>query len=203
MAVGASFETSPGKFNEIYFYDDEINHPEDGKLIEDAYAYDYLNQHQKRPFPTPSRRMKLRLRTAKVQANSATGNNRSRKRKMVSDVAEYFETEAADVGNVNDGDDCDETGNLDVWDIDDPCLDPVQREERQERLRQQLLQSDNVDESSAVAKFLAFFLDPQYSHSTFLAHNNARFDGILLLRYVLQKNVMAKALFDGRTDDIM
>ena len=169
VAVGASFETVPGHFNEIYFYDSDIEHPEDGKLIENTYTFEYVKPHQNFSFTPPSRRMKLRLRSTPVWSEQGAS---PRKKRRANDGVQFLDSEAREC--VSESDYGEENDNIDFWDIDDPAMDPVERMEQEELLRDKLSTCDSLCESSAVVKFLNYFLTPQFCHSTFLAHNNAR-----------------------------
>ena len=40
-AVGLAFEENPGEFRQIYFYDDEMAHPEDQHLQEEIFHHKY------------------------------------------------------------------------------------------------------------------------------------------------------------------
>ena len=167
VAVGASFETKPGTFSEIYFYDNEIGHARDGILETDTYNFQYMSDRHLTNFPPPSRRTKLKFKS-KVQKEQ---KKRSRKRKADSDVLQFFSNEAVEtLGNEDEEEEEIQEGWID---IDDSSLDPVEREERRKIIEEKLAQIKDV-ESSAMDKFLDYFLKPEFCNSSFIAHNSAR-----------------------------
>ena len=60
-----------------------------------------------------------------------------------------------------------------TWTILVPSLDPVEREDLQRALQEKLAKIEHV-ESSAMEKFLDFFLKPEFCNSSLIAHNSAR-----------------------------
>ena len=96
MAVGASYETSPGRFSEVYFYDDGICHDRDGQVEEDTYSFDYMPADQLKDFAKPGRRTKLKFRPRFSKLTAVP--DKSRKRKRDEEVSQFFSDEAAEVG---------------------------------------------------------------------------------------------------------
>jgi hypothetical protein len=67
------------------------------------------------------------------------------------------------------------------------------QKEREERER-----VERAGDDKALVKFVKFALSPQMKHTTFIAHNSAKFDGILLIEILLKLNVKVETVFDGQ-----
>jgi hypothetical protein len=67
------------------------------------------------------------------------------------------------------------------------------QKEREDRERR-----ERAGEDKALVKFIRFALSPSMKHTTFIAHNSAKFDAILLVEIFLKLNVRVETVFDGQ-----
>ena len=201
-AVGLSFETveKPGHFSEIYFYDDAMQHEEDGILREDCFTQVYWP-----PTMKYGERNFVRAKLPKSKTPRA---------QKVYEVCNRVDAAAG-----ADGDDVDNDDDDDDADDDDPTVDGGKRrptgqvkdfagwesEEDEEPLPLLPLpltaalesNSSSYHKGSAVDKFLAYILQPAFYGYTFLAHNAARFDSFLLIGRMVSLGYVVDPLFDG------
>ena len=199
-AIGLSFETERGVFDEIYFYDDEMRHEEDQKLKEAAFSHKYwpeqLDGRESKWIYKPKKKLNKKKLQAVLDAGCAYDGDDDD-----DDGEEGFEELCGGGGNealardffsmeaeeASDGSGC--GSELE----DGAVLFPREGEEVEE-------DEDSWQRSppsSAVAKFMAFILQPKFTNYVFLAHAGSRFDSILLLREIHARKIMVEPLFEG------
>ena len=188
-AVGASFETSHGVFEEIFFYDSDMNHPRDyGTSLPDKkqYQHDYLsdvpggNEAAGASFPCPPASLHRRLQTT----TDRPGPKKKARRRPKILSAKWIDDECEEVDGFDSDDDVSEQGfEVDGRDDGD--------EENEEDIYY-----DSPD--SAVKKFLLYFLDSaRFYGYTFVAHYSAKFDTPLILRALLRLNLAVEPVMEG------
>ena len=58
-------------------------------------------------------------------------------------------------------------------------------------------EEEDFSDNSALVKFVKYFMNDSFRDYTFVAHNGAKFDHILLLRVLLRRNIRVRPLIDG------
>lgn len=168
-AVGLSWESDEfGVFNEIYFYDDELNHEDDSVLKEHAYEYSYFPEGNWQPeVKFASKRTKLKKKdpySASLEECEENENGETS-----ADIGSSFIcSEAKEVEDYSDDESilCDDESLLcDEEDMGNIHMDMKRILEEQDARFQM---------SSALEKFLNYILQPEFAHFTFLAHNGSR-----------------------------
>ena len=191
-AVGCSFERERGVFSEVYFYDDEMLHPEDGKVNEDCYTFKYwtpgLESRKDLWEKKPPKYLRKKFSTGKKDEEKHDGGERfddlvvsdsdgeeedvdeedeeDQDTESLSDNLEFAMKEALEaLGDDDDGDDDDD---------DDDDGEEEEEEEEEEELGEEMGDARVAAKGSALAKFLDFILSPKFYHFTMIAHAASR-----------------------------
>ena len=208
-AVGLAYERERGVFDEVYFYDGVMDHPEDAKLNEGSFKHNYwpkeLESDLERWNPPDRPSMdREKLKKALEAGVSNVGPANDFEEMYGGDgenvmAADFFSSEAAE--------DSEEDGEGEEEEEEEEEEEAGAGEGR-ERTRQFLFPTEGEDfgstddweaspSSSAIAKFLDFVLDPKFFNYVFISHAGARFDSVLILRELHARRIQVKPLFDG------
>ena len=168
-AVGLSFEsaTRPGVFSEMYFYDNDMHHEEDGVLREDCFSQVYwppTMEYGKNNFVRATLPKHKQPRAEKLGGGEAEGGRTPERETFADDAAVEADSD---------------------------------EEEEEEDATLPASSTSPYDEGSAVDKFLAYILTPSFYGYTFLAHNAARFDSFLLIGRLVALGYAVDPIFDG------
>lgn len=180
-AVGLSFETDNGWFSEIYFYDDEMKHPEDGVMKEKAFFYQYWPESTDADIPRPKAPVQ---RLERFYARKEKLDRLQRKRHW-------------------DGTAVERAGFIDAECAEAPDGEEEEEEEEQESECGDVLEEvgwcgGGFDPTKAMEKFAKYLIESRIFYSyTLIAHNGAKFDSILLLRALIEMGFLPHVLFDG------
>ena len=186
-AVGFSWETwqNPGVFSEVYFYDDDMNHPEDGEILHEVYKNNYWSGK----FPFVYHKEGRVNKTCQEQ------------------VPKKADQDAEDQDS---SDDPDSSGD-EEFEVEEATKeveeDDEDSDEAEYEIRERGFESEGDGSpprkkarggKSALEKFCAFLLSSGlFEGFTILAHNSSRFDSILTLKELLSKGVRVGPMFDG------
>lgn len=166
-AIGVSFETARGVFSEIYFYDEEMNHPQNSVLLEDNFRFRYwcedLDGETGKWGYKPRKNFNYEFPRSISRSEDVDGLGQEEEEEEVQDGSRarpnlsFALSEAREVGGGNDGeDDEDEEGG------------------RNDGFFESVTSYTPSSAGSAMGQFVDFLLDKKFYGYTFLCHNGAR-----------------------------
>ncbi len=184
-AVGVSYETRPGWFSEVCYFDRDMEHPSHGEVTEDAFFFKYwpdrMDEKMESRFfkPRPAPRPSDLFMPAALPREEARSSCKRRREG-------FFDSECSEEDEAEEEEEEEEEGDL------DPVL-------INERLQAEGEEGEDFEdfEGSAINAFIVGHVNERFFGSAFLSHNGAKFDSILLLRALLKKNFRVKTVFDG------
>ncbi len=185
--VGVSYETSPGVFNEICYYDEDMRHPQSGVLEEAVLTFRYWPERldEKALLATAPKR----IRNKKNVAGGArvTPQKRNRRQELMhahEEASPFIADEAAEAPGEGDDRSGDEDDFLDITELHERAAGNEEEGEVDWR-------------GSALDAFVDRFLTAEFFGATFIAHNSGKFDSILLLKVLIHKNISVQPIFSG------
>ena len=187
-AIGVSYETRPGWFSEVCYYDREMKHPHHGETNEDVFFFKYWPDRigeekiEKSFYKPPGKKIKGLF----MKAAEGTTKSGQRERRRDETTSGFLDAEAAeDVG-------CDDDEGYESEDEEDIMT-------INERLCQEEEEEDDLEdfEGSALNSFIEGHINQRFYGTAFLSHNGAKFDSMLLLRGLLKKNFRVRTVFEG------
>ncbi len=194
VAVGFTWEDAerPGVFHEQYFFDDDMQHPEDGEIQWEAFKMDYWPKWMKKvPHLKPPKNY---LEFDPCTFRHTAGPEDKEERPVDEDgapipaeVASFLDNEAAE-----GGDEEEEEGEED-WEDTDFSVP-------KETWRDWVAEPDEDEqfmESTALNKFVQRLLRTEFYGCVVMSHNGAGFDNMLLLRTLLRRKIDIEPVFDG------
>ena len=196
-AVGLAFERERGVFDEIYFYDGVMDHPEDSKLKEESFKHKYWPKALENDLGRWDVPVRQSLNREKLKKALEAGSN-------VADSADDFEEMYGGGSDSVMASDFFSSEAIEAGEEDED--EEEEGAERRERLPLFPTEGENFNDSddweaapssSAISKFLDFILDPKFFNYVFISHAGARFDSILILRELHARRIKVKPLFDG------
>ncbi len=181
-AIGAAYETEPGRFHMITFYDDDLAHPQDGVIEENILHFEYWPERIVPKFcQTPKKTKSVyRQRIGRV-------TEIGKKKKKESNGEDFLDREAVD----DDGYQSDSDGEEDLMKMHEQEL-------REQMSKEEEVECSSLRPGSALMKFVKFLVqDETFYGYSIIAHNGAKFDTILLLKALVKLNVNFDPIFDG------
>lgn len=199
-ALGMSFETGRGVFSEVYFYDDRMDHPEDGREVAACLNTKYWPDGTDVAFLQPGRRKKAVMNSLMIETSTCESVFEEGVEELLGNDEETAEVE----NDTMFDSEARETRHLSDDDNERSYKAPKRKLRRflTVRERQEEEEEDEVEEEengrTALDKFLDFILCPEFYGYVFLAHAGSRFDSILILNALKSRKVRVEVLMDGQ-----
>ena len=189
-AVGLSFEEERGVFSEVYFYDDDMQMPQDGKVDERCYTFGYWTEglvpHEnlwKSQAPARLRDPPGLRQPMSEEERVLGGFGGEEEAEEDCPAPRFFLDEAAEVEVEDEEDDAEEEG-------DEEPSDGAGKRFFTDHFRPS-------EEGTAMAKFVKFIMSKRFFRYSFIAHNASKFDSILILKEIIALGYVVEPLFDG------